>query len=497
MKTIKILATLSAAFVFFCLLSAFLPESRQIPTTTESFATNDYFTTPTHNGKMKNSKKTVEYELVASAFAWELKPGKTVEAWGYNQQVPGPVLRARKGDTLVVRLKNNLDEPTTIHWHGLRIPAAMDGTEEVQKAVMPGETFEYRFAMPDAGTFWYHPHTNETEQMERGMYGAIVVEDDHEPVVDEQRLFLIDDMKLTADNRFKKPGWFLPRWMERHDGREGETLLVNGKETPEIQIAANQTERWRFVNTSSARYFLLHLGGKPFRVIGTDGGLLEKPYTATQLLITPGERFDLLAGPFAEGETIALESLPYDRGTGKAKQEQFATIRVGGAQPTIASIPETLGAAVQPLAAPDAPANRQIKLHGKRNWKKGVDFTINDEMHLHDKPVRSGELQIWEITNPSMLDHPFHLHGFFFQVLDDNGKAPAFPAWKDTYNVPRNGRIKIAWMPDNRTGKWMYHCHILEHVAAGMMAHFEIVGRDAVIPETTAAQGGGHGHQHH
>ncbi|MDR8389819.1 serine hydrolase [Aliifodinibius sp. S!AR15-10] len=104
-----------------------------------------------------------------------------------------------------------------------------------------------------------------------------------------------------------------------------------------------------------------------------------------------------------------------------------------------------------------------------------MDFTINDVSHLHDAPVQSGELQIWEISNPSMLDHPFHLHGFFFQVLEVNGQAPAFNAWKDTFNIPRDGKVKIAWLPDHRTGKWMYHCHILEHATAGMMAHFEVV----------------------
>jgi FtsP/CotA-like multicopper oxidase with cupredoxin domain len=204
---------------------------------------------------MKNNSQTVTYHLEASSFGWEIAPGKTVQAWGYNNQLPGPTLKAKEGDTLVVFIKNNLHEPTTIHWHGLQVPSQMDGTEEVQRAILPGETFEYRFALPDAGTYWYHPHTNETVQMERGMYGAIIVEGGADPVVDAERVFMIDDMKLDAKNRFWKPSWFLPRWMERHDGREGSTLLLNGKETPEVRMAAGQAERWRFVNSSSARYF--------------------------------------------------------------------------------------------------------------------------------------------------------------------------------------------------------------------------------------------------
>ena len=101
---------------------------------------------------------------------------------------------------------------------------------------------------------------------------------------------------------------------------------------------------------------------------------------------------------------------------------------------------------------------------------------INGEMHLHDEPVRVGELQVWDISNPSKLDHPFHLHGFFFQILEINGTAPSYRAWKDMVNIPVGGTVRIAWMPDNRPGRWMYHCHILEHHAAGMMAHFDVVG---------------------
>src|SRR5678816_1744043 len=124
---------------------------------------------------MKDQTKTVEYNLEASEFNWDIAPGKNIEAWGFNKQFPGPVLRANVGDTIVIRLTNNLKEPTMIHWHGLRIPAPMDGTGVVQKPIQPGETFEYRFALPDAGTFWYHSHAHETVQLERGMYGACLL----------------------------------------------------------------------------------------------------------------------------------------------------------------------------------------------------------------------------------------------------------------------------------------------------------------------------------
>lgn len=439
--------------------------------------------------------RIVTYNLEANAFLWEIAPGKKIEAWGFNKQLPGPTIKAKKGDHLVIKVKNNLNEPTSIHWHGIKLPASMDGTDAVQKPIQPGEEFEYNFVLPDAGTFWYHSHANETEQMERGMYGALIVEDDSELVTDADRIFMIDDMKLTEDHEFKKSGWFIPRIMERHDGREGDTLLINGKENSEIQVHAGQLERWRLVNASSARFFLLHLDGKPFSIIGTDGGLIEKPKKVTEALITPGERLEILAGPFSEGETIPLESLPYNRMTFlKPKRQKFATVSVGASKPSVAYIPETLRE-IEPLAPLNASVNRKIKLSVGPSLKNGMDFLVNNEVHLNDQPVRVGELQVWEVSNTSLMDHPFHLHGFFFQVIEENGKAPDFTAWKDTINLKPRSKVKIAWMPDNRPGMWMYHCHILEHHAAGMMAHFEVI--DSEKPLFKIAGPARHHHHHH
>lgn len=433
---------------------------------------------------MKEQNKQVEYQLTAGEFNWEIRPGKTISAWGFNNQVPGPVLRAKKGDTLVVRVQNNLPEPTIIHWHGIRLPASMDGTGEVQKPILPGESFEYRFTVPDAGTFWYHSHQNEAVQMERGMYGGIIVEDDTDPVTDKERILLLDDMKLTSKNEFKQHGP-IGRWIERHDGREGSTNLVNGKENLGLVMQAGQVERWRIVNAASARYFKLDLDGRPFKVIATDGGLLEYARTETELLITPGERFDIAVGPFEEGESFSINSLPYNRVTMlKAKKQNYATVHVLDKKDSVAAIPEEL-TTIEPLAPQDALVNRKVKLSVDPSLKSIIDFRVNNEMHGTDKPVMVGDLQIWEVSNSSLMDHPFHLHGFFFQVLEENGKAPAYKAWKDTYNLKPRTKIKIAWMPDNRPGKWMYHCHIVEHHAAGMMANFEVV--DPENPVATPA----------
>jgi FtsP/CotA-like multicopper oxidase with cupredoxin domain len=192
----------------------------------------------------------VVLNLEARETAWEVAPGHTIKGCGFNGKVPGPTIEARRGATLAVRLKNSLPEPTTIHWHGLRVPAAMDGTEATRRPVRPGEMFEYRFELPDAGTFWYHPHINETEQLERGLYGAIVVRGSDEPTLDDERVFMLDDLKLNRRGRLARSGGL----MERMRGREGKTRLVNGMVEPELTIAAGQIERWRLVNAASALY---------------------------------------------------------------------------------------------------------------------------------------------------------------------------------------------------------------------------------------------------
>jgi len=417
-----------------------------------------------------------QFLLKASEFDWSISPEKIVRAWGFNESLPGPVLRAKRGDTLNITVRNDLSEPTIIHWHGIRLPASMDGTGEVQKPIMPGEEFVYKFAVPDSGTFWYHSHHDETVQMERGMYGALIVQDEDDPIVDDDKVFMIDDMKLNDDNSFKK-GNFITRWIERHDGREGNTLLINGKEKPTIHVNAGQIERWRFINSSGARYVRLFLGGKQFRVIAVDGGLIEVPHDVTEVLLVPGERVDVAAGPFFEGERFDIESLPYNRVTFlKAKRERFATVQVGAQMRSVANIPAKLRT-INTIASREATVTRRVKLSVAPSLKNIIDFKVNDAMHETDKPVYVGELQVWEVSNTSLMDHPFHLHGFFFQVLEINGKVPAYRAWKDTINVPPRSTAKIAWMPDNRPGMWMYHCHILEHHAAGMMANFEVVDK--------------------
>jgi FtsP/CotA-like multicopper oxidase with cupredoxin domain len=416
--------------------------------------------------------EVVRVDLDAREIDWEFVPGQMTRAWAFGGQVPGPTIEARVGDVLEIRLTNHLPEPTVVHWHGLRIPAAMDGTDMVQNPVAPGETFTYRFRVPDVGTFWYHSHFNETVQLERGLYGALIVRAPDEPVFDADRTFVLDDVELEKDGQVKPPGW----WIESHDGREGSTRLVNGRQEPEIRMAAGQIERWRFVNAASARYVRLSVGGQSFTIIGTGGGLVPSPVPASEVLLPPASRIELAVGPFAEGDTLRLETLPFNRGSFKShrKPELFATVRVEAAAPSRTRLPDRLRE-IAPLVTGPVAANREVRLGFGLGLKHGVEFDINREQHHHAEPARVGELQIWDVLNRTPVHHPFHLHGFFFQVLEVNGKAPDYLSWDDTVNVPAFGKVRIAWLPDDRPGGWMYHCHILEHHAAGMMAHFDVI----------------------
>jgi FtsP/CotA-like multicopper oxidase with cupredoxin domain len=415
--------------------------------------------------------RTVRISLDARETEWEVAPGVTITGFGYNGQVPGPAIELTQGVPVEIEFTNRLAEPTLIHWHGLRVPAAMDGTDSTQRPVQPGETFTYRFTPPDAGTFWYHPHANETEQLEKGLYGAFIVRGAEEPVVDREQTLIFDDVNADAQGRLAKFGGF----RERHDGREGDIRLINGKAEPRLTIAAGQVERWRIINASSARYVRFSLGGATFRIIGTDGGLIEAPVEATEVLLPAADRVEILVGPFAEGETFPIDSLQYFRSTMKRRgKEKFGQLVVGPQKPSLASIPERLRT-IAPLATNDAVPTRTVNFSVGLSLRRGLDFLVNGEMHHNDQPVKIGDLQVWDVVNSSLMDHPFHLHGFFFQVLSVNGKPPAFRSWEDVVNLPPRSTVRIAWMPEDRPGNWMYHCHILEHHEAGMMGHFEVV----------------------
>jgi len=299
------------------------------------------------------------------------------------------------------------------------------------------------------------------------MYGALIVRAADEPVFDRERVLIVSDVMLEPNGDVAAAG-------DAREGRDGNVRLLNGTSEPELTLAGGQTERWRIINAAAARYVRLSVGRRPFRVLGTGGGAIDAQPVTRDVLLTPGDRIDIAVGPFEPGEELAVLSEPYDRGMGPGEAELFATVRVGPASPSLADV--RLGQrAIAPLVTRPSNATREIRFSERINADGALEYLINGKLHYRAEPATVGELQIWDIVNASSVDHPFHLHGFFFQILERDGVRPPFLSWEDTANVPAGGRVRIAWMPDDRPGEWMFHCHILEHHAAGMMGHFAVV----------------------
>jgi FtsP/CotA-like multicopper oxidase with cupredoxin domain len=423
----------------------------------------------------------VEVALEARVAEIELAPGRFVSMWTYNGQLPGPRIEARVGDTVRVRFQNSLPEETTIHWHGLRVPAAMDGAPVVQAPIAAGAEFVYQFVVPDAGTFWYHPHVRSDEQVERGLYGAIVVRGDGEPVTTSDRTVVLDDVLLDDS-------WQLADFsaMQAMVGRQGNLLLANGWAHPIARVGRGGLHRFRFVNAANARYFRLALPGRRLTQIGTDGGLLPVPREVDEILLVPGERADVLVvADGAAGEALTWSSLRYDRGHGTGSRPDAVVFQMrheGDAPVATPPVPRTF----PPIAALPTPAvRRELRLeesmggHGGGHGSSGgmgPVFSINGQVYPDATPLVAtlGAVEEWAIVNTTEMDHPFHLHGFRFQVVavDDEGVEEV--AWRDSINIPAKRTVAFRVRLEDHPGTWMFHCHILEHAERGMMGELEV-----------------------
>lgn len=424
----------------------------------------------------------VEVSIEAAVSSTEYLPGKAAEVWGYRDagrsgaavRVPGPMLEAKVGDQIIVHFRNLLPVATTIHWHGLRLPAIADGSTATQEPVLPGQSYEARFVARDAGTFWFHPHVQAEEQIERGLYAPFIVHEAAAPTVDADRTFILDDVKLEASGALSQATDALDVML----GRQGNVLLVNGVVRPEIHSAPKAEERWRFIDAANGRYFLLRLAGRRFRVVAWDGGPLAEPYETETLLIAPGERYDVLVTPVsAEGERVTLYTEHYDRGHEIPDPGPRALLEVVGSGPAAEPHPP-IQIAVRDDARLSLTATTAVRRFVLREQEDeaGLRFLINEQAWPFNQPVMvtQGDTEIWEIENRSEMDHPFHIHGLFFEVLSVDGRAPAHRGWKDTLNLPQRTTTRIA-LRYEALGMWMFHCHILEHAERGMMGDLMIM----------------------
>jgi FtsP/CotA-like multicopper oxidase with cupredoxin domain len=241
----------------------------------------------------------LEIELEARIADVEIVPGTKTPAWTYNGTVPGPMLRAKRGDRVIVHFKNSLPEATTIHWHGLRVPNDMDGAPGVtQPPIESGGEFRYEFTLNDSGTYWYHPHTDSSAQVGRGLYGAFVVDD---PEGADTRAFGDELVMLLSDMSLDERGELSPADSGGHFGdlfgREGAVLLVNGKVRPTLKVRNGKQQRWRIINATRARYYNLRLRNHRFVRLGGDNGLAARSEDVYNLILTPGERADAVFTP--------------------------------------------------------------------------------------------------------------------------------------------------------------------------------------------------------
>ena len=386
--------------------------------------------------------------------------------WLYNKTLL-PVIDVSVNDSVKIKFNNHLQQDGTIHWHGLAVPAEQDGNP--QDPVAPGKSFDYQFQITPqmAGTHWFHPHTHNyvAQQVYMGLAGLFIVRDPADPIahIPEQNLFFLD---LKLDDQAQIPPNDM---MDVMNGREGQFALINGALEPQITLTG--TQRWRLWNGNSARYLdLLFPENKVTAyLVGTDGGLLEAPQKITSILLTPGERAEIVLTPVAE-QSFNLIARAYNRD------------KMGNPPPEQDRIMAQV--MMKPGKKIDLPTKlRSIPELGQPKVKRQVVYTEDSQMNFYingkiydmnriDFFCKVGETEEWEVFNNSHMDHNFHLHGTHFLVkeFERNGKIskPSYKMLKDTINLKPYEKVRIL-MKQNHKGIRMFHCHILEHENAGMM----------------------------
>jgi FtsP/CotA-like multicopper oxidase with cupredoxin domain len=422
-------------------------------------------------------------------------PHPETDVWCYNNSVPGPEIRVRQGDRLRVRVDNALAEETTIHWHGIRTPNAMDGVPHLtQRPIAPGETFVYEFDAVDAGTFWYHPHQRSFEQVGRGLYAPLIIEE-HDPIrVDRDITWVLDDWRLTQTAAISDD--FGNGHDVSHNGRVGNTVTINGRVPETFPVRAGERIRLRLINAANARIFGLDFAGHAPVIVALDGQPVTPHAPDGTIVIGPAMRIDLVldmtgksgsrftvVDRFYEGLEYRLVDLAYDN------------------EPLRAGIPDwPMDLPANPLAEPDLgkATRHEVVFNGGMmgQMMMGPNMgSMMDQMHSGKvwfinghaatghmmEPMLTlarGRSYVLAMANDTAWHHPIHLHGHSFRVISRNGEPTRHREWQDTVLMAPRERVEIAFVADN-PDDWMFHCHILEHQAAGMM------GVIRVSPEET------------
>ncbi len=422
-----------------------------------------------------------EATLVAAPHFASLLVGRTTELWTYNSAFPGPVIELWEGQRVTIDFANRLGLASTIHWHGLAVPPDQDGSP--MDPVAPGADRAYTFDVPigSAGTYWYHPHAHQTTtlQVGHGLAAPIIVRSAHDPLAALPEATLMVTSLALDRNAQVAPGAPAMGGMGGMPIAGAGDLLVNGQKGPVHAMAPGATERWRIINATADRYLRLGLDGHRFAVVGTDGGLLGQPLPdLSEWLLAPAQRVEIVVTIAArQSARYALRDLGHSGGMSGGPGGALMTVETGR---TPAQAPFELPAVLRPVAdLGDASARQRVVLSGAGMGMMGA-FLINGkpfEMNRVDLETTVGRVELWDLVNTTFMDHPIHIHGTQFQVvartLGGLAAPAAYAAWLDTVNVPAGETITIKTrqaMP----GKRMFHCHILPHEDAGMMAVLDV-----------------------
>lgn len=420
--------------------------------------------------------------------------GTTANLMTYNGYFPGPTINVKKGDILKIRFTNSLPyssetnllgyqkNMTNLHTHGWHV-SPKEPADAAHLNLMPDQTYDYEYdlSMLDSGALnFYHPHRRGlvAEQFWAGLAGALIVEDET-PVLGghETHLLLLKDISLNGPE--PAPHAMMSDYMH---GKEGDIVMVNGQVNPVLPIRPGQVQRWRIVNASNARFYKLSLSNHTMYLIGTDGGLLDKAYPRSQILLSPGERVDILVKASTTKGSYKFLSLSYSRmGMTMSPQIALMTMSVQGSRmnDVIPSVIDPGAVLIDPDSVPVMTERTLTLSMGQgRGYINRQDFDVNPFTIMSDL----GTYEIWTVVNQNGMDHPFHQHVNASRVLSisnvDSSYPPyaSLPSWKDTVLVPKWGSVKMLVPVMDYDGMTMFHCHILEHEDIGMMGMWHIMG---------------------
>lgn len=421
------------------------------------------------------------FDLTAQVGRSAIAPGGEAETWGLNGSILGPTLRAKRGDTVQINVTNRLNEATTLHWHGMHLPAVADGGPH--QMIAPGDTWSpsWRINQP-AATLWYHPHPHGVTERHvyRGLGGLFILDDDQEAALPLPRDYGVDDIPvIIQDKTFDERGQ-LVETSHRDNGMLGDTIVVNATAGPVFNVT-NQRTRLRLLNASTARSYNLGFSDdRDFTMIASDGGLLREPVSPSRILLTPGERAEIIV-EMNQNDTTTLRSYPQELGLSSSRNRSVGAsdtldilmLQADGSLITSAALPAQL-ATIAPLDASAATTTRQFELRNNRINRESMDMNRIDEI------VTVNTTEIWEVWNGHRQPHNFHVHDVQFQILDIDGHAPSpeLSGWKDTIYLPPDVRFRIIMRFTEFTDPntpYMYHCHLLWHEDEGMMGQFVVV----------------------